>query len=111
MRVLLDECVPRKLRRELTDHDVLTVAERGWAGIKNGKLLALAEAEFDLFLTVDQNLKYQQNLQVFGISIILLMARNNRLKTLLPLMPEVRAALENIKAGDFVRVGGGGQVT
>ncbi|HYH87163.1 MAG TPA: DUF5615 family PIN-like protein [Pyrinomonadaceae bacterium] len=105
MKVLLDECVPRKLKRELTEHEALTVTERGWSGIKNGKLLALAESEFDVFLTVDQNLKYQQNLKSFNIGIILLIARNNRLKTLLPLMPETRAALENIKAGDLIRVG------
>ena len=107
MKVLLDECVPRKLRRELADHEVLTVTERGWSGIKNGKLLTLAEVEFDVFLTVDQNLKYQQNLKAFNIGVILLVARNNRLKTLLPLMPEAKEALENIRAGDFVRVGGG----
>jgi hypothetical protein len=107
MKVLLDECVPRKLRRELTKHAVLTVTEHGWSGIKNGKLLALAETEFEVFLTVDQNLRYQQNLKAFNIGVILLVARNNRLKTLLPLMPEAREALENIKAGDFIRVGGG----
>jgi uncharacterized protein DUF5615 len=56
MKVLLDECVPRKLRLELTEHAVLTVTEHGWSGIKNGKLLALAETEFEVFLTVDQNL-------------------------------------------------------
>jgi hypothetical protein len=105
MRVLLDECVPRKLRRELPGHDVRTVTERGWSGVKNGNLLALAESEFDAFLTVDQSLRYQQNLKTFRISIILLMARNNRLRTLLPLMPAARTALENIKAGEFVRVG------
>jgi predicted nuclease of predicted toxin-antitoxin system len=110
MKVLLDECVPRKLRRELPEHEVLTVTERGWLGIKNGKLLALAEVEVDVFLTVDQNLKYQQNLKAFDIGIILLMARNNRLKTLLPLMPEVREALENIKAGDFIHLDGGQQL-
>ena len=107
MKVLLDECVPRKLRRELAEHEVLTVTERGWSGIKNGKLLMLAEVEFDVFLTVDQNLRYQQNLKAFNIGVILLMARNNRLKTLLPLMPEVRKALENIRTADFILVGGG----
>jgi len=107
MKVLLDECVPRKLRRELTEHAVITVTERGWSGIKNGKLLALAETEFEVFLTVDQNLKYQQNLKAFKIGVILLVGRNNRLKALLPLMPEARKALENITAGDFVRVGEG----
>ena len=93
MKVLLDECVPRKLRRELTEHAVITVTERGWSGIKNGKLLALAEAEFEVFLTVDQNLKYQQNLKAFNIGIILLVARNNRLKTLLPLMLESQKSI------------------
>lgn len=105
MRVLLDECVPRRLKRELTEHEARTVTERGWSGVKNGKLLALAEAEFDVFLTVDQNLNYQQNLKAFNIGIILLVARNNRLKTLLPLMPEIKEALENIKASDFVLIG------
>lgn len=106
MRVLLDECVPRRLRRELPGHEVRTVTEHGWSGIKNGKLLTLADAEFDVFLTVDQNLKYQQNLTAFRIAIILLAARNNRLQTLLPLMPEVRGALDKLGAGDFIRIGG-----
>lgn len=105
--MLLDECVPRKLKRELAGHEVLTVTERGWSGVKNGKLLSLAESEFDVFLTVDQNLKFQQNLQAFGIGVLLMVARNNRLKTLLPLMPEVKETLDNIQAGDFIRVGGG----
>jgi predicted nuclease of predicted toxin-antitoxin system len=105
MRVLLDECVPRKLRRELAEHEVLSVTERGWSGIENGELLALAEAEFDVFLTVDQNLKYQQNLKAFNIGIIVLVARTNRLRTLLPLMPDVRKALESIKVGDYVPLG------
>ena len=105
MKVLLDECVPRKLGRELTDHEVFTVTERGWSGIKNGNLLTLAAPEFDVFLTVDQNLKYQQNLKNFSIGIILLIARNNRLKTLLPLMPEVKEVLSKIAAGDLVYIG------
>ena len=107
MKVLLDECVPRKLERELPDHEILTVTKRGWSGIKNGNLLTLAAPEFDVFLTVDQNLKYQQNLKNFSIGIILLVARNNRLKTLLPLMPEVREALSKITKGDFIHIGGG----
>jgi len=69
-------------------------------------LLALAEAEFDVFLTVDQNLKYQQNLASFNIGLILLVARNNGFKALSPLMPRVREALESIKRGDFIRIGG-----
>ncbi|HEV8366652.1 MAG TPA: DUF5615 family PIN-like protein [Pyrinomonadaceae bacterium] len=107
MRVLLDECVPRKLKRELANHEVETVTDYGWSGIKNGDLLKLAEAEFDVFLTVDQNLSFQQNLNNFDIGIILMVARNNRLKTLLPLIPEVQAAIEQLEAGEIVRIGGG----
>jgi len=76
-------------------------------GVKNGELLALAEVEFDVFLTVDQNLSFQQNLKSFDIGIILIVARNNRLKTLLPLMSEVRAAIDRVKVGELVRIGGG----
>ena len=107
MRVLLDECVPRNLKRELANHEVQTVTEHGWSGIKNGDLLKLAEAEFDIFLTVDQNLNFQQNLQNFDIGITLMVARNNRLKNLLPLIPEVQAAIEEPEAGKIVRIGGG----
>jgi len=83
MKVLLDECVPRKLKREIANHEVVTVTEEGWSGVKNGELLNLAATEFDIFLTVDQNLSFQQNLKNFDIGIILMVARNNRLKTLL----------------------------
>jgi hypothetical protein len=62
MRVLLDECVPRALREELLEHGVTTVAEAGWAGVKNGVLLHLAAKQFDVFLTVDRKLEYQQKL-------------------------------------------------
>lgn len=84
-----------------------TVTERGWSGVKNGSLLKLAEAEFDVFLTVDQNLKFQQNLKNFNIAIILLVARNNRLKTLLPFASALKEALNKIKPGEFVSVGEG----
>jgi hypothetical protein len=104
MKVLLDECVPRKLRRELTNHQVLTVTERGWSGIENGELLRLAQNEFDVFLTVDQNLRYQQNLDTFDIAIVLIVGKSNRLGVLLPLMPKIRHALDVIQAGDFVRI-------
>ena len=106
MKVLLDECVPRKLKREIFDHEVVTVTEQGWSGIENGELLKLASTEFDVFLTVDQNLSFQQNLTNFNIGIILMVARNNRLKTLLPLMPVVRAAIEDVKAGEIIHISG-----
>ena len=106
MKVLLDECVPRKLKREIANHEVVTVTEQGWSGIENGELLKLAATEFDIFLTVDQNLSFQQNLKNFDIGIILMVARNNRLKTLLPLMPALRAAIEDVKVGEIIRISG-----
>ncbi len=75
MRVLLDECLPRRLKRELVGHDARTVPEMGWASKRNGELLALAAAEFDVFLTVDRNLSYQQDVSAFDIAVVVLVAR------------------------------------
>jgi len=63
MKVLLDECVPKRLANEFHNHDVSTVTKEGWSGTKNGDLLKLATRRFDVFVTVDQNLEYQQNLE------------------------------------------------
>lgn len=79
MRVLIDECLPKKLKRELAGHDVITVQEKGWSSKKNGELLRLLDGEFDLFLTADQNLEYQQNLSYTTVAIIVLVAPNNRI--------------------------------
>lgn len=95
-----------ELKREIANHEVVTVTEQGWSGIKNGELLNLAATEFDIFLTVDQNLSFQQNLRNFNMGIILMVARNNRLKTLLPLMPTLRVAIERVKAGEIIRISG-----
>lgn len=84
---------------------MVTVTELGWSGIQNGELLALAEADFDVFLSVDQNLKYQQNLKSFKIGLILLVARSNSYKALAPLMSKVQGVLDTIKRGDFVQIG------
>ena len=70
MKLLLDECIDRKLAIELVDYHVRTVPQMGWSGTKNGELLALAEAEFDVFVTVDRNLSFEQNLQKFDIAVI-----------------------------------------
>ena len=105
MRILLDECVPRPLRRALPDHDVHTVVERGWAGKRNGELLRLlATEDFAVFLTTDQNLRYQQNLQRIRVAIVVLVAPTNRLHDLLPLMPTVRQVLETLQPGSVVEV-------
>jgi hypothetical protein len=70
MRVLLDECVPKRLRAELTGHAVRTVAEMGRSGIKNGQLLQRAATEFDCFLTVDRNLQFQQRIDALPLAVL-----------------------------------------
>lgn len=96
MRVLLEECLPRRLKTVLTGHDVQTVPEAGWSGKKNGDLLRLAAATFDAFVTIDQNLQYQQNLQVAQIAVIVLECPTNRFDDLLPLLPRL---LELLREG------------
>ncbi len=106
MRILLDECAPRPLRRELKDYEIRTVAEMGWSGKKNGELLKLmTEASFTILLTTDQNLRYQQNLQQAGVAVIVLVAPSNRLPDLIPLMPEVRSVLSAIAPGEVIEIG------
>ena len=105
MRILLDECVPRPIRRELTGHDVRTIREMGWAGKKNGELLALmAGTGFEVLLTVDQNLRYQQNLAASGVAVVVMAAPTNRLADLLPLIPSVEATLGKIQPGHVVEI-------
>lgn len=96
MRVLLDECAPRKLRRELAEHDVSTVGEAGWGGKKNGLLLQLAAERFDVLLTVDSNLEYQQNLVTLPIAVVVLVAVSNDINDLLPLIPQLRELLPSV---------------
>jgi hypothetical protein len=99
MRVLLDECVPRALRKELPGHEVKTVAEAGWAGVRNGELLQLAAKQFDLLLTVDRNLEYQQNFAGLALAVIVVHAPSNDVTVLRPLMPAVLAAIPTTKPG------------
>ena len=104
MRLLLDESIPVKLRRSLPNHDVRTVVEMGWSGVKNGKLLALAADEFDAFVTVDKNLPYQQNLTTLPVAVIVLDAVSNELSALLPLLPSLEQALQPLKPRTYLRV-------
>lgn len=105
MRLLLDESVPARLRRYLPLHAVKTVVEMGWGGVKNGALIALAAGEFDVFLTVDKNLPYQQNLTNLPLAVIVLDAHSNELAALLPLLSELEQALGNLQPRTCVRVG------
>jgi hypothetical protein len=105
MKLLLDECLPKKLKRELPSHDVTIVQEMGWAGIKNGALIRLLQAaDFDVFVTIDGNLEYQQNLSAINFAIIVLGAPDNTFDTLRPLIPNVIAALRTIKVGEVVHI-------
>ena len=106
MKLLLDECIDRKFVREFADHEVKTVPQMGWAGVKNGQLLTLAAAEFDVFITVDRNLSFQQNLSQFDLAVIVLQAPSNRLAELKPLAPEVLAILATVVKGQATVVGG-----
>lgn len=91
MRILLDECLPARLRRDLPGHEVQTVLRAGWAGIKNGKLLRLISdsGKFDAFLTMDKSLPHQQQLQDLPFAVVVLRARSNRFEDTHPLMPEI----------------------
>ena len=104
MRVLLDECLPRPLKRELIGHEVRTVPEMKWSGKRNGDLLRLAAREFDVLLTVDRRLPREQKLPTFRIAVIVLIARGNRLLDLLPLVPAILEILPRARSGEAVVV-------
>ena len=104
MKLLLDESLPKKLRLSLPEHEVLTVADMGWRGIKNGKLLALASLDFDAFLTADQNLGHQQNLKLLPLAVVVLEAHSNRLVDYLPLIDNLKVALLSLSKNSYVTV-------
>ena len=105
MKVLVDECVDWRLSREIVGHEVKTARQMSWSTIKNGELLALATKEFDVFVTVDRNLSFQQNLPTFTIAVIVLRARSNRLADLQPLVPGLLASIPSAKRGAVTYVG------
>jgi len=99
VKLLLDECIDRRLAREFPGHLTRTVPQMGWATKKNGQLLRLAEKEFDVFVTVDRNLAFQHHLPKFRIAVAVLRAPSNRLNDLKPLAPLLLAALPSLKPG------------
>jgi len=105
VKLLLDECIDRRLARDLAGHEVRTVPQMGWAGIKNGALLTRAEKEFDVFVTVDRNLSFQQNLPKFDIAVLVLHASSNRLADLRPLAPKILIILPALTKGQAGHVG------
>jgi len=103
MRILLDECVPKRLKRHLKGHNALTVAELGWAGKKNGELIRLMlKHNLQAFLTIDQNLSYQQNLREAGVIVVVMSAGENRMDDLRPLIPRVLAALDKASPDSLI---------
>lgn len=106
MRILLDESLPRRLRRTFVGHDAVTVVEAGWSGVENGELLRLAATRFDLFVTADQNLQYQQNLSALPITVAVLVAPNNRVESLRGPAADLLSRIDSLSPRSLVRCGG-----
>lgn len=105
MRILLDEQLPRRLNRQFVGHAVRTVQQQGWAGLTNGELLRRAAADrFEVFVTADQNLEFQQNLQLSPLCVLVVVAPSNALEDLLPLVPAMLQAVRNPTPGEVRRV-------
>ena len=104
MRILLDENLDWRLRRDLPGHIVESVRLIGWAGLKNGELLARSEGRFDIFVTMDTGLAHQRNLTKQTIAVFILRARSNRLADTRPLMPKVLAMLEDSPPGSVTMI-------
>ena len=102
--VLLDECLPRSLAAEFTGHTVTTVPDAGWSGKSNGELLDLAEGSFEVLVTIDQGIQFQQNISGRSIAVIAFSAPTNRVEDLRPLMHDALAILESIEPGHFYRI-------
>lgn len=102
MRVILDECLPRRLGLELTGHLVVTVQQEGWAGISNGKLLIRIQGNYDAFITVDKNLPAQQQMTGLSFGVVVLRAPSNKLEDLRPLIPQIIVTLDSLRPGQVV---------
>jgi len=104
MRVVLDECLPKSLARELTGHHATTVPAAGWAGVVNGELLRRIAGNYEVFVTIDGNLAAQQNTKVLPFAVIVLKARSNKIEDLRPLVPKILAELTAAKPGQVAVV-------
>ncbi len=104
MKLLLDECVTRYLKRDLIGHDVKTVDEAGIKGLKNGKLLRAASGHFDVLITVDRNIVHQQNIRSFDIAVLILLAKDNSYHTLKPLIPQALETLKQVRPGEVWQI-------
>ena len=106
MRVLLDECVPKKLKQELVEHDVKTVPEMRWSGVKNGALLQNAAASFDVLITVDRRMERERDISSLDLALLVLVAPRTEIDILRPLMPKARLALRDIRIGEVRYIAG-----
>jgi hypothetical protein len=105
VRILLDESLPHPLGRLFVGHFVSTVRNEGWTSLANGVLLRQAAERFDVLLTADQNIEFQQNLKTLPLAIVVLIAESNRLESLEPLVPDVLVCLRNLEPNTLLRVG------
>ena len=103
MKLLLDECLPGKLKREFVGHEVFTIDQAGFKGLRNGDLIKSAsENGFEVLISVDRNIEHQQNKANLPLAILVLSAKTNRIESLLPLMTKALEVLESIRAGEIV---------
>ena len=105
VKLLLDECIDRRLAREFKGHFIRTVPQMGWAGIKNGALLKLASQDFDVLITVDRNLSFQQMLPKFDIAVVVLHSKSSRLSDMKLLVQKILSTLSSTKPGKLTHVG------
>lgn len=104
MRIILDECLPKRLMHELAEHDVVTVPMAGWAGVQNGELLRRIAGKFEVFVTIDSNLIHQQNTGSLPFGIVVLQAASNKIEDIRPLVPGIIRILHTLQPGQVVRV-------
>jgi hypothetical protein len=104
VKILLDHCLPRRLVLSFPSHSVSTAADKGWERLRNGKLLAAAADEFDVFLTIDKNLKHEQNLSMLPIAVMVVMSKSNRLADLLPFVSAIADRLASLERRAYVEV-------
>ena len=105
MKILLDECVDQRLARDFIGHEVCTVAQMGWKSKSNGELLALAADVFEVFVTTDRNLSFQQNVDNLSIAVVVMTAHTNRLADVRPIVPALLKVLPFLKRGEVREIG------
>jgi predicted nuclease of predicted toxin-antitoxin system len=104
MKLPLDECMPRRLKKVLAPHDAFTVEDSGYKGLKNGRLFRAASGNYDVLITVDQNIPNQQNFSTLKMALVIIHAKSNRYEDLIPFLPQILSSLTNISPGSVVRI-------